>query len=192
MPSPLGHLLAGWAVAVAGDAPAGAGTSRLRWLMPVALLGAFVGAAPDLDLFLSGWHRTATHSLAMTALLMILTAVVTGQVTGRIHWRLVVIVGGAHLTHLLLDWLGTDPTTPTGFQLLWPFDHRYFVSGWDLFPRTERRLSDPTFFTANLWAAAVELGVMLPVAWVSWWWATRRRRSRDRTFVPDVRRRPSA
>jgi membrane-bound metal-dependent hydrolase YbcI (DUF457 family) len=196
MPSPLGHLLAGWSVAVAASSPgetpaADAPPSRLRWYMPLALFAAFVGAAPDLDLFFSGWHRTVTHSLAMTVLLMIVTAVVTGQVTGRIHWRVVFIVGGAHATHLLLDWLGTDPTPPEGFQLLWPFDHHYFVSGWNLFPRTERRLSDPTFWSANMWAATVEIALTLPVAWASWRWATRRRKSRGRTFVPDVRQRPS-
>src|SRR5215471_19925682 len=181
MPSPLGHLLAGWSVAIAASPevrlkpdPATLKATVARWLMPAALLGAFVGAAPDLDLFLSGWHRTATHSLTMTALLMILTAVVTGQVTGRINWRMVAIVGGAHLSHLLLDWLGTDPTPPEGFQLLWPFSPRYFIAPWTIFPRTERRWSDPTFFPANAWAAIVELGVMLPIAVLAWKWSVRR------------------
>jgi membrane-bound metal-dependent hydrolase YbcI (DUF457 family) len=128
----------------------------------------------------------------MTAFLMILTTAVTGKVTGKINWRLVAIVGAAHASHLLLDWLGTDPTPPEGVQLLWPFSQIYFISEWTVFPRTERRLSDPTFFSANLWAATVELGVMLPIAWASWWWAMRRRRSRARISVPADPRRPSA
>ncbi len=175
MPSPIAHVLAGWTVATAGGA-AGAGPDptqpkRHGWAAPLLLLGAFIGASPDLDLLVSGWHRAGTHSFLATALLMIIAAVVTGQVTGRINWRIVLVVGGAHASHLLLDWLGTDPTAPKGIQLLWPFDRTYFVSGLDLFPRTERRLSDPTFVSANLKAAAVELALTLPVALAVWKWA---------------------
>jgi len=191
MPSPLGHLLAGWSVAVAADEPRKP-AGRFRWLTPVSLLAAFLAAGPDLDLFVLGWHRTATHSLAATALLMILAMAVTGKVTGKINWRIVAIVGAAHASHLLMDWLGTDPSPPEGVQLLWPFRRTYFISNWTVFPRTERRFSDPTFFTANLWAAAVELGVMLPIASASWWWATRKRKNRDRISVPADRRQPSA
>ena len=52
---------------------------------------------------------------------MIIAAVVTGWVTGRVRWRWVVLVGAAHASHFLLDWLGAGPLPPAGLQLLWPF-----------------------------------------------------------------------
>jgi membrane-bound metal-dependent hydrolase YbcI (DUF457 family) len=190
MPSPIAHVVAGWTAGVLGgsagvasiDAAAPENQHRpLGWASPLLLLAAFIGASPDLDLLVGGWHRAGTHSLLATALLMIIAAAVTGQVTGRINWRIVAIIGGAHASHLLLDWLGSDPTAPKGIQLLWPFDRHYFISGWDLFPRTERRLSDPTFISANLKAAAVELAITLPIALAAWRWTGRKKSNTERT-----------
>ena len=59
--------------------------------------------------------------------------------------RVVIMCAGAWATHLLLDWLSADQFAPRGIQLLWPFDGRWFISGWDVFLGSERR----NFFSAR-------------------------------------------
>lgn len=196
MPSPIGHALAGLAIGLlampdrtqAPDKP-----QVPSYLFPA--VGVLVAALPDADLLVSHFHRAATHSLGATALLMILTTVVTGQVTGRVGWRLVLLVGTSHGSHVLMDWLGADPTTPAGIQALWPFDSRFHVSGLNWFPQTERGLENPGAFDKNLRALLFELSTMGPLVAFSWWVAlrtTRRRRSRDPISVPDTPPPPSA
>ena len=75
----------------------------------------------------------------------------------------------AFASHLLLDWLGADPTPPNGVQLLWPFNDRWFISGLDLFRGTARR----NLFTAqSMWinaaAIAQELAITGPIALFVW------------------------
>jgi hypothetical protein len=70
---------------------------------------------------------------------------------------------------LLTDWLGTDPSKPAGIQLLWPFNHHWFISGWNLFPRTERQAifsaaAIAINFKALLWEVAV-FGTIVFVIW---------------------------
>jgi membrane-bound metal-dependent hydrolase YbcI (DUF457 family) len=189
MPSPIGHALAGLAIGIAAEPLPS--TSRLRTmahLLPVA--GALMAASPDLDLLVPGFHRTATHSLAMTALVMIIAMVVTGQVNGRIWWRFVLVVGAAHASHVLLDWLGDDPSMPSGLEALWPFSTRFYLSGVNWFPSTERRLfTAPGAFAINARALAVELSTLGPVVCAAWW-ARRRRRSPGRLSGQGVPQRP--
>jgi membrane-bound metal-dependent hydrolase YbcI (DUF457 family) len=211
MPSPIGHLLAGltvgWLTEPRTQEVPTAGTgddatprtaegltthhSDARALTPFVLWCAVVAALPDVDLLVPQFHRTATHSLTATLLILIITLAVTGKVTGAPAWRLAFALAGAHATHLLLDWLGADPSPPRGFELLWPFSGRFFISGLDLFPGTERRIASRAFVAVNLRAAIVELAVLGPCAVVAWW-VRRKRRSRVPISVRDVPPRPFA
>src|SRR4051812_22949276 len=151
MPSPIGHALAGAAIGLAG-AP------RRRALAPIC---AAIAAAPDLDLLIPHGHRMATHSLTAVAVLFIVAILVTGQVTGKIAWRVAAVCTAAYASHLLLDWLAADPNPPRGVQLLWPFSQRWFISGLELFRGTARR----NLFTArSLWinvtAIAQEIAIL--------------------------------
>jgi membrane-bound metal-dependent hydrolase YbcI (DUF457 family) len=165
MPSPIGHLLAGAAIAVGGRAPEPSGRrtspDAAPWLLP---LGAMLAALPDADLLFPVAHRGATHSVTAAALVFIIAAAVTGWVTGRVSWRIAALCGLAYASHLPLDWLSADTYPPRGIQMLWPFSDTWFISELDLFPRIERRqpFSIPTM-TANAWAAVVEIVVMAPV-----------------------------
>jgi membrane-bound metal-dependent hydrolase YbcI (DUF457 family) len=162
MPSPIAHLLAGALVGVTGRA---ARNPHPRWHPPVALLLVCAGLAalPDSDLLLPITHRAATHSLVAVALVTILAAGVTGWVTGRLRWDVALVCGLAYSTHLLLDWLGTDTYAPRGIQILWPFDDRWFISGWDLFPRIERRAPfSAETIAINARAAVYEIATMVP------------------------------
>jgi membrane-bound metal-dependent hydrolase YbcI (DUF457 family) len=164
MPSPIGHVLAG--VAIAGSAPAAV---VRRPMTRLVLLCAALAALPDIDLLYQPLHRTATHSVTAVALVIIVAAAVTGWVTRRNGWPLGLVCGAAWASHLLLDWLGTDVNTPRGIQLLWPFDDRWFISNVDLFLPTERR--DPwsaATILKNARAAAQELALMGSVALAVW------------------------
>jgi hypothetical protein len=80
----------------------------------------------------------------------------------------------AHASHLLLDWLGADPSWPFGIQVLWPFSHRWFISGWNLFPYTERRhMFSAGSMAINLKAAAWEIAVMGPIVLALGLWRRR-------------------
>jgi len=191
MPSPIGHGLAGLAIGLALEPaePESARSTTAR-LSTFAILGAAFAALPDADLFVQ-MHRGISHSVGATALLMIIVAGVTRWVTGRVQWRWVLLAGIAHASHILMDWMGADPYAPPGLEALWPFSHRFYISGWDIFPPTERRVSLPGAFWINLRAFVVEVGVMAPIATFVFL-ARRTRRSRVLTSAPDSLQRPSA
>jgi membrane-bound metal-dependent hydrolase YbcI (DUF457 family) len=178
MPSPIGHTLAGLAVGwLSEPAPAGQHVSRVRSaLTPAALWCAFVAAIPDADLLIPHLHRSASHSVTATALVLIMAIAVTGKVTRRATWTFALAVAAAHGTHLVLDWLGTDRFPPPGIQLFWPFSDRFYISGLDLFPPVERRLLRPEAFGVNLRAATWELLIIGPVAAVAWMIRNQRRK----------------
>jgi inner membrane protein len=192
MPSPIGHGLAGLAIGLALEpAEPEAARSTTTRLSRYAIIGAIVAALPDTDLLLEQFHRGATHSVGATAVLMIIAAAVTGWVTGRVQWRWVALVGAAHASHIVMDWMGVDPYAPPGLQALWPFSHQFYISGWDIFPPTERRLSMAGAFWINARAFVVEVGMLAPLA-AAVFLARRSRRSRVPTSVRDSLQRPSA
>ena len=205
MPSPIGHALAGVAVALVAERlrrPSGRPAQR-PWpsLVPLVAIGAVVAALPDADLLLPDPPGVDAQRGA-TALVMIVAAAVTGWVTRHpkfqaashdsvgsrqsvasrpavrgptsrhVVWTLALVCGAAHASHILLDWLGADSYSPRGIQALWPFSDGWFISGWDVFARVERRnpLSWPAMI-ANLKAGVREVALMAPVAAGAWWLA---------------------
>ena len=177
MPSPLGHALAGLAVGwLAEPTPPRAGSRIRDTLSPVVLWCAALSVLPDADLLVHNWHRTGTHSVTATALVFIVAMGVTGKVTTRSVWRLALVLAAAHGTHLLLDWLAMDPNPPSGIQLFWPFTGRFYISGLDIFPGTERRLLMPGALLLNARSAAWEVLLVGPIALAAW--LVRRARSR--------------
>lgn len=161
MPSPIGHALAGVAVAWGADLADGRRSSPR-----LVTACAAVAMLPDADLLLPGMHRTATHSITAACLTFIIAALVTGEVT---RWRIASLCGLAYASHLLLDWLGADDSPPRGIQLLWPFSHRWFISDLDLFRQTARRhfLTAP-MMRQNALAVAQEVAILAPIVAVLW------------------------
>jgi membrane-bound metal-dependent hydrolase YbcI (DUF457 family) len=141
----------------------------------LTLACAILAAAPDLDLLFIRFHRTATHSVTSFAFVALISAVVAARLRKPVV-RVAITCSLAWSSHMLLDWLSADQSTPRGFQLLWPFDATWFISGWDWFPGTERRrlFSGPTI-VRNATTAAYELLWMTPI--VVTLWALRRRRT---------------
>jgi LexA-binding, inner membrane-associated putative hydrolase len=164
MPSPVGHALGGLAIAWGADLLPGRPISSPR----VAVACMTLAALPDIDLLLPVVHRTVTHSLGAVVavgLLMIVAAVVTGEVTTKIALTCV----AAFASHLLFDWLAVDQAAPRGIQLLWPFSREWFISGWDVFRGTERR----HFFRLrtihqNFITVTREIAILAPVVGALW------------------------
>jgi membrane-bound metal-dependent hydrolase YbcI (DUF457 family) len=192
MPSPIGHALAGLAIGLVVEPSTRAEpASTPSRFSTFAVVGAVVAALPDADLLYSPIHRGMSHSIGVTIVLMIITAAVTGWVTGGVRWRWVLLMGAAHASHIVMDWLGTDHYAPPGLEALWPFSHRFYISGWDIFPPTERRLFVPGAIATDLRAVLTEIAIMGPVVAIAWI-AKRKRRSRGLISGPDGRLRPSA
>jgi len=154
VPSPIGHALAGVAVAWSADL-----LDRHPSSGRLVAVSAGLAMLPDADLLIPSMHRMGTHSVMAAALVFIVAAVVTGKVT-----RTAVICGAAYASHLLLDWLGADDSPPRGLQLFWPFSDAWYISGLDVFRQTARRqfLAAPVIW-GNAIAVAQELAIMLPI-----------------------------
>ena len=177
MASPIGHALAGIAVAWGADLVPGTRAWRIAppsagWFERagngLTLSCAVLAAAPDLDLFLGRFHRTMTHSLIGVAVVALVAALVAARARLPIT-RVVIMCAGAWASHLLVDWLSADQSAPRGIQLLWPFDSRWFISGWDLFVGSERRdLFSAASMKRNVEAIAQEVAVLMPIVIVLW------------------------
>lgn len=177
MASPIGHALAGIAVAWGADLVPGTRAWRIappsaRWFERagngLTLACAVLAAAPDLDLFFGRFHRTVTHSLTAVAVVAIVAALAAARARLPVT-RIVIMCAGAWATHLLVDWLSTDQSAPRGIQLLWPFDGRWFISGWDVFIGSERRdLFGAASMKRNVEAIVREVAVLMPIVIVLW------------------------
>lgn len=132
MPTPIGHGLAGLAVANAG---------RGRTLRPTPALflgAAFLACLPDADLalgFLIGdpdrFHHGPAHSLAFAAVIAVVTAVLSWRLeTGRL--RLAFIAFAAVASHGFLDMLRTADTPRAGVQYLWPLSQDFMNLPWHI------------------------------------------------------------
>lgn len=160
MPSPVGHALAGTAIAW-GMVP------RASRGVTLACVG--LAAAADLDLVVPHGHRMASHSVGAVALVTILTIAVTAKVTPRFPVWVAAACIAAYASHLLLDWMAADPRPPHGIQALWPFTDAWYISGWDLFRGTARNpLLTPESMRINLLAIGQEILMLGPIAWLMW------------------------
>ena len=183
MPSPIGHALAGAAIAwsLGGASTTGAST---RWRLPIVC--AVCAALPDIDLLYMPTHRTATHSVPVAVLLTILAVVVTGWVNPIRDWagrrfgvrladvrhrprlrsRLVV----AHPAGLARRRRQSAPRRPGTLAV----QRHVVLSGVDVFPGTQRR--NPLSMSAmliNLQAAIWETALMGSIAAAVWWLRSR-------------------
>jgi hypothetical protein len=197
MPSPVGHLVAGVTIAWIAEAlpslrhhrpPASALRAAVT---PLVLTCAAIALAPDLDILFSS-HRTITHSVGALGLVVAAAALAAG-------WRgwpvlgTTLACGMALGSHICLDWLGHDSSSPAGLMALWPFSDAYYISGIDLFADVSRRYWKPEeFIVKNAWSVGREIVILLPVAALGWLLrATNTGRSPSRSSGPGGQRPPS-
>jgi membrane-bound metal-dependent hydrolase YbcI (DUF457 family) len=134
VPTPVGHTLAGIAIALNVERPPFWKTTSL---FAVVLLAANL---PDFD-FIPGYlmgdaarfHWGPSHSIAATIL--------AGLAAGLVCWkwrgpflRPALIISAAWASHILLDLLlGPVKGAPFGLELFWPFSHRRVMLPWSVF-----------------------------------------------------------
>jgi hypothetical protein len=149
MPSPVGHALGG----IAAGVPIVGRCRVALWTLGAA------GAAADLDLMI-GTHRGFSHSVGAAIVAGLIAWIATRS------WRWGAAIGAAWGSHVLLDWLGADSWPPLGIPALWPFSDAYYRSPITLFPAVSRQYWLGTRFVYfNAIALAVELIILLPIAW---------------------------
>ena len=176
MPSPIGHALAGIAVAwgadlIPGDRTWRTAPERASWYRRagdgLTLLCAGLGAAPDLDLAFAA-HRTMTHSLVAAAFVGLVAAVAAAGGRRPVA-RVALMCAAAYGSHLLLDWLGTDNYPPRGIQLMWPFNREWYISDLDIFRQTARlRIFTHGPMMTNLRAVLQEVAILGPIVAALW------------------------
>jgi membrane-bound metal-dependent hydrolase YbcI (DUF457 family) len=176
MPSPIGHALAGIAVAWAADLVPGdrawrTASETASWTERagngLTLLCAGLGAAPDLDLAFAA-HRTMTHSLSAVVLVGLVAAAVAAG-SGRPVARIALMCAAAYGSHLLMDWLGVDRYPPRGIQLMWPINHAWYISDADIFRQTARlRILTRGPMMTNARAILQEIAILGPTLVVLW------------------------
>jgi inner membrane protein len=162
MPTPIGHALAGLAVAKMSGGAHRMSNTHLAVLV-------FCAAAPDLDLVLRlvdgvNHHRGASHSFTAAALVGI-----AGYILRRLGAPLPSgwLMGAAWSSHVVLDYLGLDTSPPVGEMALWPFSSAFYASPISLF------YDVPRVFTAaamrhNALAVAIEVVMLAPIVAICW------------------------
>ena len=175
MPTPLGHALGGVAagsliVAASVLAP-GFGRWRHELERFLARIGPRRGLAaiaclamlPDIDLLLGIQHSGATHSVGAT----VIAAAVAGawaRTAGPCVALAAAAAAAAYGSHVLLDWLGADPSAPHGVMALWPLSREFHLSDAYLFRRVCREYWLADCWGNNLRAVARELLILGPIA----------------------------
>ena len=169
MPTPLGHALAGVAIA---------GLSGSGKRVPVSHIAVLVlcATAPDMDLLLRfvdgvNHHRGATHSLGAVALVAALAFVLRRLGVGLPP---VPAIGAAWASHVLLDFLGLDTSPPAGEMALWPWSDAFYVSPVALFYDVRRSFS-PSAIGHNAIAVVIELLILVPIVMFCWRGTTHRK-----------------
>ena len=168
MSTPLGHGLAGAAV----------GLALSRGIEPrhAAVIGAAVAIAPDLD-FIPGllvgapgrFHHAATHAVLPAVLAAGIAALCT---IPRVRWACLVFL--AYCTHLVLDYLTVDDSSPRGIPLFWPVASDTFVAANPPFERVLHS-NVSVFNLHNIEVAARELLLFLPLVLALALWRLRPR-----------------
>jgi membrane-bound metal-dependent hydrolase YbcI (DUF457 family) len=157
MPTPLGHAIGGLVAATAFRTPP-----------RVAAVCALVAMTPDADL-LVGSHRTYTHSIGAVAVVGIIAWLFVRRRGPDSPLGMSLAVAAAYGTHLLLDWLGKDSSSPAGLTALWPFSSRFYISGLDLFREVSRRhWNVDEFVWSNLVTVGWELVLLGPILLLVW------------------------
>lgn len=128
--------------------------------------------APDLDLLLKfvdgrNHHQAQSHSIGCA----LLAAALLWAFARWRHWprppALALLVALAWVSHVLLDYLGSDTHPPIGLMALWPISDSYFKFPWPLFMDIGRTLTWETI-RHNAVAVAWETLILLPPLLLCW------------------------
>ena len=178
MATPLGHVLAGYAIYGFARAPKAGEQPGL------AVLGIIMAVAPDLDLIpglVMGqpalYHGGISHSLGF-ALLISLGVAGIFKMRGKVFLPVFVVGFLAYSSHLLLDWLGPDGRPPFGIPVFWPISNETFISPVPALPGvrhagvTEASISEwiqGILSLHNVAAVLIEAALITPFIFLAYW-----------------------
>lgn len=179
MPLIVGHAFVGASVVAALT---GSGTETRNDRRRLILLGAMLGALPDLDLFFTWilglgikWHGGFTHSMTLAMLLGWLVA----RFTDIPSVQRTLVLFGAMFSHGLLDW--ATKKTYGGTQLFWPFTRTRYKAGlFDYFAFYPDSKLDPVWklilraLEISFYELVIFGGVFLLIITARKAWSTRR------------------
>ena len=186
MPSPIGHEIAGFLIYDVFQQ-----FLMFRRRLKVVSLCLLVAILPDFD-FVMGilegepnrYHHGLSHSLFVGLLVSVLLSTVFFY-HGRL-WVYILLLFSIYSSHIILDLLSLDRTSPYGLQLLWPIDSEYYISAKSIFSDIRRENSNNEFFSSlimnkhNYLAILREIATLVPplaaVKIYAWW-----RKSRGQT-----------
>lgn len=169
MPTPVGHAMAGVAVAWFAERwrPRQSSDTASLSVTRLAVICGVLGAAADLDLFF-GSHRSFTHSLTFAVFVWI-AAGLAARWLRLPALQTATICAAAYASHILLDWLGKDSSPPGGLMVWWPFVRTSYQSGLDLFAEVSRRYWNPReFLIGNFSSVAREVAILGPILVLAW------------------------
>jgi inner membrane protein len=141
------------------------------WMLPTAY--ALAANVPDLDFIpglllgdLSRFHHGPSHSIGFAIVFALVASLLCSR---RLQMFLTAL--SLYLSHVLLDYLVHDPSTPHGVPLLWPMDHEYymapfaFLRSFDYLPNSsDLRAIIVAFITPhNLLTVATEVLILAAV-----------------------------
>jgi membrane-bound metal-dependent hydrolase YbcI (DUF457 family) len=172
MPTPIGHALGGLAVyAVTRDKP-------LKEDLTFAAVCVGVSLLPDLDLAIGpfagrSYHHYFSHSLGFAALFGVAVYLVS-LAMGRTHpLRDAGVLFAVYLSHIVLDIVGKDTTSPFGVQLFWPLSDAFHISPIHIFDEVRRGTVERLLGLHNWLAVLREIVILAPLLAALWWWRSR-------------------
>ena len=178
MATPVGHSLAGYLVSGWSDGTRG--PHKVRWL----LLYVCLANAADLD-FLPGillgrpslYHQGVSHSLGF-ALVVSLAVAGVCRLRGKSFAAIFALSCAAYVSHLVIDFFGSDTRPPYGIPIFWPLSGEYFISPipvfWGVHHAGTAVGSALEWLIAllhpyNLGAIALEVVILLPFVALKRW-----------------------
>lgn len=178
MPSPVGHSIAGLAVALISP------KKKNRQVLFLAIFCVIFATVPDID-FIPGllmnrpalFHGDFTHSIGFAFVISAVAAVIL-RLKGLSILSTFTLGFTSYLTHLLLDLFNPDGRPPYGIPLLWPISETYYLSPWTMFTGVQHASSTSTttldflkqvITYHNIKAIGVEILLLTPILFLVKW-----------------------
>ena len=171
LPTPIGHVLAGYAV-YCTFAP-----ERENQRINLALLSSILAVSPDLD-FVPGiligrpaaYHQGIAHSIGFAIIISLGAAWIFRRTTSP--FPIFVVCFLSYLSHLILDLFSPDNRLPYGIPMFWPISQKYFISPVPVFLGVHHAGSTSSsilewvtgiFSMYNIAAIALEVLILVPL-----------------------------
>ena len=176
MASPVAHALGAYACLVTLRPEVVADPRKHKIAIAAA---AILGPLADADFFVARFtvnpafqHHYFTHSIPFLCVFFLFCYLLL-RIFRADALNLAMLGAAAYSTHLLLDYFTQDGSYPYGIPLLWPFTDHHFLAPVELFRSIHRGSWRTLFGLTNVKAAACEIALLAPAAFLAWYRARR-------------------